>query len=214
MGLWADTDREDDLLKAGLRATENLALPGISSDPEAAGHVSWISVWGRWLMWLVVTYLLLNRPDSWNPEDSAYLAVPILLFVINGLLHYRLLVKRTVNWRWLLCLSVTDIALITIGISLGDGFSSLIFLFYYPALVIFAVVFPSLWLTLLWTTSTVALYIVVCLLTGSGDLDTSAERELITRLAVLYSLVIGVSKITQFERERWKAAVSREAAAA
>ena len=82
---------------------------------------------------------------------------------------------------------------------------------YYPALALFAVVFTSLWLGLAWTTMTVAAYAVVCLRVGSSlDLDAGNEKVLITRLAMMYALVLCVSLITRFERIRRQTAVNRE----
>ena len=72
----------------------------------------------------------------------------MLLGVVNGLVHLRLLTNRTVTWRWMLLLSAADIALVTAGVVIGGGFRSFIFLAYYPTLAVFAVVFSSYWLSL------------------------------------------------------------------
>ena len=77
----------------------------------------------------------------------------VLLFAANGLVHHRLLTHRPVTWRWLLFLGAMDVALITVGVFIGGGFRSFIFLFYYPAMAVFAVVFSSYWLSLAWTTT-------------------------------------------------------------
>ena len=45
------------------------------------------------------------------------------------------------TWRWMLFLCAMDLAVITVGI--GGGFGSFMFLAYYPALAVFAVVFTS-----------------------------------------------------------------------
>ena len=74
------------------------------------------------------------RPGFWYPEDVEYLAIPVLLFMVNGLVHYRLLTSRPVTWWWLLFLSAMDVALTTFGVVIGGGFTSFIFLAYYPAL--------------------------------------------------------------------------------
>ena len=186
-------------------------MPDTMTEPDVVLYAIWISVWGRWFVWVVGVFLIAYRPGFWYPEDTEYLAIPVLLFVANGLVHYRLLTHRPVTWRWLLFLGAMDVALTTFGIVIGGGFKSFIFLAYYPALAIFAVVFSSVWLSLAWTTTAAVIYTAVCLMAGSGlDLGAGQEKVLVARLAVLYTMVLGINLITRFERTRWQAAVSRE----
>ena len=111
----------------------------------------------------------------------------------------------------MLFLSATEIALTTVGIVIGGGYRSFIFLAYYPSLAIFAVVFSSHWLSLAWTTTVAVAYAVMCLRVGSGlDLDAGNEKVLMARLAMMYALVLGISFITRFERIRWQTSVARE----
>ena len=192
-------------------AVQKLVTPGALADPDVVLHATWISVWGRWFIWLVGVFLLAYRPGFWYPEDIEYLALPVSVFMVNGLVHYRLLTNRSVTWRWMLLLSAIDVALITVGVVIGGGFTSFIFLVYYPALAAFAVVFSSLSLSLASTTMAAVAYAVVCLMVGSGiDLDAGKEKVLVARLALMYTIVLVISFITRFERVRWQAAVSRE----
>ena len=111
----------------------------------------------------------------------------------------------------MLLLSAMEIVLITGGIVIGGGFRSFIFLGYYPSLAVFAVVFSSHGLSLAWTTAVAAAYAVVCLGVGSGlDLDMGREKVLLARLAVMYTIVLGISVIIRFERIRWQTSVARE----
>ena len=199
------------MLKAGIGAVQKWVMPGNLADPDVVLHAAMVSVWGRWFIWLVGVFLLAYRSGFWFPDDIEYLALPLLLAVFNGLVHYRLLTNRPVTWRWMLVLSATDIALITAGIVIGGGFTSFIFLAYYPALAVFAVVFSSHWLSLAWTTTVAVAYAVVCLQVGSGlDLDAGNEKVLVGRLAVMYLMALAISFITRFERVRWQTAVTRE----
>ena len=109
--------------------------------------------WGRLFLWLAGVLELAYRPGFWYPEDIEFLSILVLLGMVNGLVHHRLLTNRPVTWRWLLFLSAADIALVTAGIVIGGGFRSFIFLAYYPALAVFAVVFWSSWLNPAWTTA-------------------------------------------------------------
>ena len=125
--------------------------------------------------------------------------------------HHRLVTGRPVTWRWLLLLSAMDIVLATAGIVFQHGFEGFVFVAYYPALALFAVVFPSLWLGLAWTTMTAVVY-VVATLRVSPPLNLIADdgKELVARLAAMYALVLCVSLIARFERNRRQAAVEGE----
>ena len=199
------------MLKAGIEAVQKWVTLGTLTDPDVVLYAAKISVWGRWFVWLVGVFLLAYRPSFWYPEDIEFLSLPVLLGMLNGLVHHRLLTNRPVTWRWMLFLSATEIALITVGIVIGGGYRSFIFLGYYPSLAVFAVVFSSHSLSLAWTTTVAVAYAVVCLRVGSGlDLDAGNEKVLMARLAVMYLMVLGISFITRFERVRWQTAVSRE----
>ena len=199
------------MLKAGIEAIQKWVTPGALTDPDVVLYAAKVSVWGRWFVWLVGVFLLAYRPSFWYPGDIEFLSIPVLLGMVNGLVHYRLLTNRPVTWRWMLLLFATDIALTTVGIVLGGGFRSFIFLAYYPSLAVFAVVFSSHWPSLAWTTTVAVAYAVVCLRVGSGlDLDAGNEKVLLARLAMMYTLVLGISLITRFERVRWQTSVMRE----
>ena len=199
------------MLNAGTGLIKKWITPGSLTLPDVVIYATWISVWGRWLIWLLAVFLIAYRPGFWYPKDLEYLALPVLLLAANGLVHYRLLANRPVTQRWLLFLSLVDVALITAGLIIGAGFPSFIFLAYYPALAMFAVIFSSLWLSLGWTTMVVLAYTLVCLTVGYGlDLDLGQEKVLVGRLAVMYIIVLGIGLITQFERLRWQTAVSSE----
>ena len=125
------------------------------------------------------------------------------------------------TWHWLLLLSGLDFALITAGIVFQAGVTSplglqsamhgFLFLVYYPALALLAVVFTSPWFGLAWTTMTAVAYILICLTVGPGlNLDDDHEKLLVVRVAAMYTLVLCVSLIARFERTRRQAAVERE----
>ena len=199
------------MLKAGIGAVWKWVTPGVLSDPDVVLYAARVSVWGRWFLWLVAVFELAYRPGFWYPEDVESLLIPVLMFMGNGLVHHRLLTNRPVTWRWMLFLSAMDIVLITVGIIIHTGFNSFIFVAYYPALAVFAVVFSSLRLSFAWTTTAAVAYVIVCLMVGSGlDLDAGKEKALAARLAAMYALVLGLSLIIRFERVRRQAAVEGE----
>ena len=199
------------MLKAGGGAIQKWITPGTLTDPDVVLYAARISVWVRWFIWLVGIFLLAYRPGFWYPEDIELLLIPVVLGMVNGLVHHRLLTNRPVTWRWMLFLSATDIALTTVGIIIHGGFSSFIFLAYYPSLAVFAVVISSHRLSLVWTTTAAVAYTIVCLMVGSGlDLDAGKEKVLLARLALMYTIVFGIGLITRFERIRWQTLVTRE----
>ena len=199
------------MLNAGMGAIQKWITPGTLTDPDVVQYAARISVWGRWFIWLLGVFLLAYRPGFWYPEDIEFLSISVLLVVLNGLVHHRLLTNRPVTWRWMLFLSATEIVLTTVGIIIHGGFRSFIFLAYYPSLAVFAVVFSSSWLSLAWTTMAAVTYAVVCLMVGSGlDLDAGKEKVLLVRLAMMYTMALGISFITRFERNRWRTSVQTE----
>ena len=185
--------------------------PAIWADPDVVPYAARVSVWGRWLIALVSAFEIAYRPGLWYPDGWGYVLLLAPLVAFNGLVHFRLLTNRPVTWRWMLLLGATDIALATSSISVGPGFDSYVFVAYYPALALFAVVFTSLWLSLAWTTMTAVAYTLVSLTVGVGiDVDAGDEKVLLGRLAAMYALVLCVSLITRFERIRRQTAVDRE----
>ena len=156
---------------------------------------------GSLFVCLVSAFELAYRPSFWYPDDVEFVFLLVSLVTLNGLVHYRLLTNRPVTWRWMLVLSAMDLALITANIAIVGGLDRFIFVAYYPALVLFAMVFTSVWLGLAWTTMAAVAYSIVSLTVGSGlDRDAGDERVLVARLTAMYALVLGVYLITRSER--------------
>ena len=205
-------------MKAGIGAIAKRFPSTLLSDPDVVRYATGVSVWGRWFILVATLFQFAYRPLFWYPDgiepDNVEYTFPLVaLAMLNGLVHYRLLTNRSVTWRWLLLLSAMDMVMATVGIIIQQGFEGFIFLAYYPALALFVVVFPSLWLGLAWATMTAAVYTIVCLTVGPGlDLVAGEEKELLVRLAAMYALVLCVSLVVRFERSRRQAAVERERA--
>ena len=200
-----------DLPKADLGAIAKRFSPAIWADPDVVPYAAGVSVRTRWFIALVSAFEIAYRPGFSYPDDWGYVLLMVPLVALNGLVHFRLRTNRPVTWRWMLLLSAMDIALATSSISVGSGFDSYVFVAYYPALALFAVVFTSLWLSLAWTSMTAAVYGFVSWRVGVGlDIDAGDEKVLLGRLAAMYALVLCVSLITGFERMRRQTAVDRE----
>ena len=50
------------MLKASIGAVQKLAIPSALTEPDVVLYAMWISVWGRWFVWLVGGFLLAYRP--------------------------------------------------------------------------------------------------------------------------------------------------------
>ena len=182
-------------------------------DPDAVRYVAGVSVWARWFVCLVVGFEFVYRPGFWYYGHFEYTLLLVPLVAGNGLVHSRLLAHHRVTWHWLFLLGALDITLATVGVIFQGGFQGFMFLAYYPALAVFAVAFTTLWLGLAWTTLVAGLYALICLLIGPGlDFVAGHEKELVVRLATMYTLVLCVGLCARFERLRWRAAVARERA--
>ena len=172
---YTTTDRESRLAEGRNGSPAEAGHAGRSGHPYVVEYAAKVSVWGRWFIWLVGVFLIVYRPGFWYPQDIELLLLNVLLFSANSLVHHRLLTNRPVTWPWMLLLSATDVALTTLEVFIGGGFRSFIFVGYYPALAILAVVFPSSWLSLAWTTAAAAAYAAVCLVASPG-LDLGAGK--------------------------------------
>ena len=193
---------------AGLRSR---VLRAVRADPDVMLYAARVSVWARWLLMLVAVVELAYRPELWFATDKEYLFLSVPLPALNGFLHYRLRRDRAVTWRWLLFLSAVDIALITAVVIIGGDFHLFSYVAYYPALALFAVVFPHLWLSLAWATMAGAIYAVVSLMVGPGlDFDAGQEKALLARVMAMYGVVASVSLIARFERVRRQESAERE----
>ena len=183
-------------------------------EPGELRRVARVYVWGRWFV-LVSCHVRLAVPPQRrrggvraerSPCDTAvrHQRVPAL-----PARH----VERTVSWRWMLALSALDLAMLSGGVAAHRGFESPFFVGYYPSLALFAVVFGSVRLTLVWVTMTAAVYAALCLAVEPGlDFSANDEEILLIRVAGMYTVVVVVNLISRVERIRRMEAVERERA--
>jgi len=190
------------LLKADVLAALQ-GSPDDHAEQDALRYAVQVSVWARWAMVVVSALLLAYRPDFWYPEQPERVVLLIALVAVNGLTHSRLLLHQPVTRTWMLLLSGADVALLSAAIAVGAGFDRFIFAAYYPALAMFVLIFPSLWLALAWTSLTAASCTAATLLAAGGlDFDARDEHALLGRVAAMYVLVLCVLLITRLERAR------------
>ena len=145
-------------------------------EPGELRRVARVYVWGRWFVLSIATFAWLYPLNVAEVVYAPNVALAALLFATNGYLHYRLATERTVSWRWMLALSALDLAMLSGGVAAHRGYESPFFVGYYPSLAMFAVVFGSVRLTLVWITMAAAVYTALCLAVDPG-LDFSANDE-------------------------------------
>lgn len=184
-------------------------------DAEVVRQALWVSVWGRWIIWLAGAVMLARRPDLWHPEQYGFVYLNASLAAVNLVVHWRLRTGRPTTWGWLLALCAADLCLITsnaaVNIAATGGLDNMVFIAYYPALAVFAVVFSSLRLVAAWATVTAVVYSAVAVTAGTGlDIEAGQDHVLAGRLLVMYLVAVGVSLIVGFERARTLAASARE----
>ena len=171
-----------------------------------------VTVWGRWFLLLIGVAHLANPFEFSYPHDVEHAVLLVPLAALNGLVHHRLRTNRSVTWGWVVAWSVMDFAFTTSHLLIHQGgFDNYSFLYYYPALGGFAVIFSSFSLVLAWTTTVAVAYALVCLFVGPGlDLASGDVKELGARLATMYLMTVAVSLIVRFERARRQAAMEGE----
>ena len=180
-------------------------------DPEELRYGAIISVWVRWF-WVIGALIEINYPagyqDRYYVLNTLYVLTPGL---INGYVLYRIRGGGTVSAWWLLALSALDVSITSFSLSLTGGFVSNFYPVYLLVLAMFAVVFTSVRLTVVWTTLVAVVYCVLCWNVGAGlDLQANDEKDLFTRILMMYAIACAVSLIARYERIQRREAVVRE----
>lgn len=183
-----------------------------STDPEELRYPAKVFVWVRWFLHVASVIEMIYRPTFTLFTYAFYIGFLVLLAIVNGVVHYRIVAGRSVTLRWMLALSVLDVFIITAGTAVSGGLHhNLFYLLYYPSLAWFAVFFTSFRLSFVWTTAVSIAYTVVCILAGSGlDFEAKDEKELFGRVVIMYAVVASVNLLARAERMRREGAVKRE----
>ena len=183
-------------------------------DPDGLRFVATILVWAHWFVVAFSFAQLAYRPAGWPERYVVYAPLLLLLVAFNGYTHYRLRANRAITWRWILGLAAMDLTMVSAATVMGGGFSHyFLHLLYYPPLAGYALVFTSFRLTMVCVTVVSVLYLAISLTVGEGiDLGAREEKPLLARIFVMYAVAATVNLISNFERNRWRAAVERERA--
>ena len=194
---------------ADLRATTNGTAVSIASDDLR--YSLRIAVWVRWFVAIAWVVQHNYRPDFDSGVYVPNMLLVLSLLVFNGYVHYRIHTNRAITWHWALALSAMDVIALTTGLAISGGFSNGFFVFYYPAIATFAVVFASFRLSFAWVTMVAVLYAVLSFVVApTVDFDDKMEKVLFIRIVTMYAVVAAVNLIMRLERTRRREAVERE----
>lgn len=170
------------------------------SDDLAYGQI--VIVAFRWI--LVVAGLIFTM---WNPGPLGQLRIAILLILalagVNFYLQAQLLRRRPTVEAVAYAASAGDLAVITLIVLAQGGFNSPTYIFYYPAILVFAVAFPTA-VTYAYTLATVGAYALVGL--SDALVGGSAQQVLITRVLTLVATGVCGNLYWRIERDRRRAA--------
>jgi signal transduction histidine kinase len=184
------------------------ALPAFAIFDDYRPTVT-ISVVIRWL--LLGTWFFLN---NYRVETGAvHLTLNLLgtgLALLNGYMTWRLAKGWPVTWRHALTLSIADLTLITVGLFLRGGLANDFYVFFYPALLGFSLMFPKR-ASFPIAAAVIGLYTVMAFtVPPKFELAAMDEKLLAVRLACMVGIVGAGALITGWERARRRDAVAAE----
>jgi len=165
----------------------------------------------RWSLIAVGLYLTLARATSIR-DIQIQTTVILALTVMNFFLHGRILMGKPVRKEIVYLASAADIAVISLLIGTTTGFKNNFFVFYYPAVLAFSLVFPPT-ATLTFTGAVLFAYTMISLFTKPGlDVAAVEEKILIARLLTITAVAVVGTMYWRVERARRRAAVEAQAA--
>lgn len=169
-----------------------------------------VAVAVRWLVlgsWLAMVNYRAELDGTLVALDL--LAVPLI--AANAYVHWRINKNRPITAPYVYALSLLDVGLVTTAIAITSGFGNTFFVFYYPVLIGFSVVFHRRRVAFGLAALAIGSYVLVSLLTSPGvDTAMQEERVLIARVVSMFGVVVAANLMTRIERVRRIAAVDAE----
>jgi signal transduction histidine kinase len=183
----------------------------ISSTSEDYRYSQRVAVLVRWVVlgsWL----LLLNyQPNADGATLLMLNALALPIMAVNGYGSWRIQRGRPVSSLYVYAQSLLDMVVVTTGLAVHDGFHNTFFVFYYPVLIGFSVVFHPRRAAFGLGAMGIGAYVAVCLLVSPGvDFDGGEGRILAARVVSMLGVVVAANLITRIERARRMAAVEAE----
>lgn len=160
-------------------------------------HGQVVIIIARWI--LVLAGLLLAM---WNPASLAELRIEILVLlcvaVVNFYLHLHLVVQRHSDPLMVYGASAIDLAVVTLLIMVQGGYDSNLYIFYYPAVLGYALAFPRT-LTAFYTGGAVVAYGLIGLGTSGSVADM---QDVVVRLLMLAAVAACGTIYQRIETDR------------
>lgn len=149
-----------------------------------------VLVWARWFFAGGLAVMLLALLGGVT-EITLTAVVLMLALAVNFFVYTRFLLRQPANQWLLLVLTGFDTALVTALVLFWPtrvGFASFFHVLYYPLVFTFALVFPPR-RTLIYTSTILGSYLLICLYTGGPALyQTSGFIDLFARLVTLAAM--------------------------
>ncbi len=168
-----------------------------------------VMIWARWFIILAGAIVIF-----WSASSTAALSLGILpvvaLMAINFYLHGRYLMEQPANRHLIGLASALDLVIISLIVLIGAlgkaGLQSPFFVFYYPVILGFALVFRPKF-TVGYALATMVVYVFACAINGMSFDPTQAD------LKVLVLRLITLATMTGLGTYYWRILRSRRRAA-
>lgn len=181
----------------------NVLTTSDESTDLAFGQI--VVVTARWILVTAGLVLALWLPDRLE-QLRITIVVILLLAVANFYLHAQLLRRRPAVDVIAYAASAADLAVITLLVASQGGFTSDLYIFYFPAILAISVAFPTV-IALGFAAVTFAAYALVGYGSGLGDGDL---QVLVTRLIMLAAVGVCGNMYWRIERDRRAAAAEAQ----
>ena len=171
-----------------------------------------VLIWARWFFIAAGAILALWSARSVS-ELTATILVVVGLMAMNFFVHGRYLLEKPANRVFLLAMSLLDLALTMLFVLNWQGqggLQSQFFIFYYPLVFAFALVFAPP-VTIGYTGLVLAAYVTACLVADPAIVVHGTMRDFVTLLTRLITLAAMGSLGTYYwriQRNRRRAAMS------
>lgn len=197
-------------IKAGKVGKPPVQSVGEAENLDDLAHGQVVLVTARWI--LVISSLCFVL---WHPEAINTLRIQIILIlclaIANFYLHAQVLMKRSVLPQVIYAASICDLIAITSVVAIEDSFHSNTFVFYFPAIMAYSVVFAPR-LTAMFTGCASAFYALECVLTGSFWVGQANVQVVFARVLMMVAIAVLSTVFANIEHERREEAnASREA---
>src|SRR5918999_3191801 len=187
---------------------QNQSVPSFAIFDDYRPTVA-IAVAIRWL--LLLTWFALNNYRVEN--DLSHLILNLMgvaLAALNGYMTWRIWKRQPITWQHAFALSITDLLMITAGLFLAGGMQNDFYVFYYPALLGFSLMF-SRRVSFVVAVVVAGLYVLMAFTVAPTlDLAQEDEKKLVVRIANMLGIVAAGVLINGWERKRRREAVAAE----